>query len=262
MSRFPYCPRIRCVRRLRAELTKQRLSAASAALDLAPLSQTPPRTYRQRPFETSLKTSEWPQLGTHGGPFGTVSVLGGQQPHVDDAHESFLGSRKGSPVGMADSIASLPAIPSKSVPGTPFGFGGGMNGARRSGMSPNIAEGLTHAQRGFSNPDLARTFGQVGGGFSMTEPSRVGSLHISEVTTDECKAYGADPIYNSMFGPVTAPLPPSAAVAAAFTPQASAYDPYDLDDDGYGSGALYHDGPMGLKNKRAEVDRECESVIS
>ena len=96
----------------------------------------------------------------------------------------------------------------------------------------------------------------------MTEPSRVGSLHISEVTTDECKAYGADPIYNSMFGPVTAPLPPSAAVAAAFTPQASAYDPYDLDDDGYGSGALYHDGPMGLKNKRAEVDRECESVIS
>ena len=156
------------------KLTKQRLSAASAALDLAPLSQTPPRNFRQRPFETSLKTSEWPQFANQGLPRGVAAFGQSQQP-IDDIHENFLGSRKASPVGMADSIASLPAIPSKSVSGTPFGFAGGMNGARRSGMSPNIAEGLTQAQRGFSNPDLARAFGQVGGGFSMNEPNRVSS---------------------------------------------------------------------------------------
>lgn len=62
---------------------------------------------------------------------------------------------------MADSIASLPAMPSKSVPGTPFGLGGsGINGVKRSGTSPNIADGM--GGRGFSNPDLARAFGKQG----------------------------------------------------------------------------------------------------
>jgi hypothetical protein len=60
-----------------------------------------------------------------------------------------------------------------------------------------------------------------------------------------------------MFNP-SAPLPPSAAVAAAFTPQSVQYDPYGFDEDGYGSGALYPGGPMGMKNKRADTDRECE----
>ena len=71
----------------------------------------------------------------------------------------------------------------------------------------------------------------------------------------------ADPMYNSMFAPPTAPLPASSAVAAAFTPQAPTYDPYGFDDDGHGSGALYSGGPVGLKNKRAEVDRECECLV-
>ena len=70
---------------------------------------------------------------------------------------------------MADSIASLPAMPSKSVPGTPFGLTGGMGGVIRSGTSPNIGEGLSQAQRGFSNPDLARAFGKTGGGFSVDQ---------------------------------------------------------------------------------------------
>jgi hypothetical protein len=46
------------------------------------------------------------------------------------------------------------------------------------------------------------------------------------------------------------------AGAASFTP--GAFDPYGFDDDGYGSGALYPGGAAGLKNKRAEADRECK----
>ena len=85
---------------------------------------------------------------------------------------------------MADSIASLPAMPSKSVPGTPFGVNGGIGGVRRSGTSENLLEGLTQAQRGFSNPDLARAFGKAGGGFSISESGRVCSLATLMILAD------------------------------------------------------------------------------
>jgi len=49
-------------------------------------------------------------------------------------------------------------------------------------------------------------------------------------------------------------MPPNAS-APTFTP--GGFDPYGFDDDGYGSGALYPGGAVGLKNKRAEADREC-----
>lgn len=65
----------------------------------------------------------------------------------------------------------------------------------------------------------------------------------------------------AMFTPNSAPLPPTAAVAAAFQPHGG-FDPYGFDDDGYGSGALYPGGSAGLKNKRAEADRDCESPPS
>lgn len=71
------------------------------------------------------------------------------------------------------------------------------------------------------------------------------------------QTYGSDSVYNTMFAPVSAAPNSSAAVAAAFTPQAPAYDPYGFEDDGFGSGALYPGEPMGLKNKRADTDREC-----
>ena len=65
-----------------------------------------------------------------------------------------------------------------------------------------------------------------------------------------------------MFNPATAPPAQGgqsgAAGAGAFNPQANPYDPYGFEDDGYGSGALYPGGPMGLKNKRADTERECE----
>ena len=154
----------------------QNLSAASAALDLAALSQTSARAYGARPFETSLKTSDWPTFPT-GGPNITSPLPHTAHSRVED---SILGnSRKTSPTGMADSVASLPAIPSKSVPGTPFGLSapgsgaagvGGIGGVRRSETSPNINDGLTQAQRGFSNPDLAKTFGRAGVSFHLEQP--------------------------------------------------------------------------------------------
>lgn len=66
---------------------------------------------------------------------------------------------------MADSIASLPAIPSKSVPGTPFG----LNGVKRSGTSPNTADGM-----GGRMPDVSRAFGKQGNvTFNLGEQPRV-----------------------------------------------------------------------------------------
>jgi hypothetical protein len=166
----------------------KRLSAASAALDLAPLSQTPPRAYGQRPFDTGLKTSDWPNFQT--GPHrGMTSPLPSQATMADAQESSLVGSYKeSSPTGMGDSIASLPAMPSKSVPGTPFGVvngngnhnnGGGMSGLRRSGTSPKLNDGLSQAQRGFSNPDLARSFGKAGGFSSINDQPRVSNAFPS-----------------------------------------------------------------------------------
>lgn len=216
------------------------LSAASAALDLAPLPQASSRAFGSRPFDTSsLKSSEWtpfPNQGARGltspSP-GMSGLLGGAG---DDANRD---SRKTSPTGLADSITSLPAMPSKSVPGTPFGLGpsaaSGMP-PKRSGASPGL-DGFTQAQRGFSNPDLARAFtSKVGGG------NNFGSHNEAP------RPYGADPLYSNMG------IPPGGAGGSSFVPQG--YDSYGFDDDNFGSGSLYPAGMMGLKNKRAEADRE------
>ncbi|OCF41394.1 pumilio-family RNA binding protein [Kwoniella heveanensis CBS 569] len=228
----------------------KRLSAASAALDLAPLSQTPPRAFGSRPFETSLKTSEWPQFSAAPGAGpgaagrGLTSPLPGQGLMSDDGRgDAMLGSRKTSPTGMADSIASLPAMPSKSVPATPFGFNSinGNGPKRAAGPGENTSDGLNHSQRGYSNPDLARAFGKVGGGFSSNEAQRrIAFAHQSFISLQPYDAYGG--------------FPPSAGVGPAYNQ--TAYDPYGFDDDGYGSGSLYPGGSVGLKNKRADQDRE------
>ena len=141
----------------------KRLSAASAALDLAPLSQTPHRAIGQRPFETGLKTSDWPNFQNAQGR-GMTSPLPAQPSTLDAQQDGGAAARKNSPTGMADSIASLPAISSKSVPATPFGFSGmGPNGGGPRTRTPNAQDGLSQSQRGYSNPDLVRTFGKSGG---------------------------------------------------------------------------------------------------
>jgi hypothetical protein len=221
------------------------LSAASAALDLAPLPQASSRAFGSRPFDTTLKASEWspfPAPGSGRGgltsPLSNTSLMGGG----DDTPRDHMmgGSRKTSPTGLADSISSLPAMPSKSVPSTPFGLGPSptnLPGPKRTGTSPLGNDGFTQAQRGFSNPDLARAFANKGaGGYGLDGAPR---------------PYQPDPLYSSMG------LPGGGQGGGSnFMPQGGGYDNYGFDDDSFGSGALYPAGMMGMKNKRAEADRE------
>ncbi|KAL1407712.1 hypothetical protein Q8F55_007145 [Vanrija albida] len=221
------------------------LSASSAALDLAPLPQASSRAFGSRPFDTSLKSSDWSPFpnAPSRSPLASNSLMGSG----DEAPRDPILNSRNSPTGLADSIASLPALPSKSVPGTPFGLGpasgGAIPGGKRTGTSPIGDGAFTQAQRGFSNPDLARAFGsKVGGPGGGVGGAGFGGLN------DNPRPYGADPLYSSMG------LPANAAGANAFIPQG--YDSYGFEDDNFGSGALYPAGMIGLKNKRAEADRE------
>lgn len=157
--------------------------------------------------------------------------------------DPLLGSRKPSPNGLADSIASLPAMPSKSVPATPFGLGPSAAGMppKRTGTSPGLNDGFTQAQRGFSNPDLARAFSSKSGGNSGSG----GNGGFGSGLNDTPRPYGSDPLYSSMGMPNS---------SNAFMQQG--YNDYGFEDDNFGSGALYPAGMMGLKTKRAEADRE------
>lgn len=229
-------------------LKDSNLSAASAALDLAPLPQASSRAFGSRPFDTTLKTSEWspfpnaPGSGRGGltSPLSNTSLMASTGGGEDTPRDAISGgSRKTSPTGLADSIASLPAMPSKSVPSTPFGLGPGaanIPGPKRTGTSPLGNDGFTQAQRGFSNPDLARAFGSKGnGGYGLDGAPR---------------PYQPDPLYSSMG------LPGGGGQGGGnFMPQGG-YDNYGFDDDSFGSGALYPAGMMGMKNKRAEAERE------
>jgi hypothetical protein len=219
------------------------LSPSSAALDLAPFNQTSSLQrfpqHAQRPFDNGLKTSEWPQFGSASAAVSSIMAPKTAAVAAAAAGESVTApssldrsripasangsgtplspvqSQRASPAtsapAMADSIASLPAMPSRSVPGTPgaplsaSAAGGnavsGFSSLRRSGgVTPASAampqpaggiaggqplEGLTPAQRGYSNPDLAKAFHKGGpvtapptqGGFNAMAGPRV-SRHL------------------------------------------------------------------------------------
>lgn len=235
------------------------LSAASAALDLAPLPQAASRAFGSRPFDTAMKTSEWTQYPSARGGLTSPSPGMGLMPSPGDEapRDPMLNSRKTSPTGLADSIASLPAMPSKSVPGTPFGLGPATAGIppKRTGTSPGLNDGFTQAQRGFSNPDLARAFSSKAGGAEGANPGgRQGGPNGNGGgfgLNDAPRPYGADPLYSNM-GLQGGNGGPG---GSQFMPQGG-YDSYGFDDDSFGSGSLYPAGMMGLKNKRAEADRE------
>jgi hypothetical protein len=104
-------------------------------------------------------------------------------------HSRRTSPSPGSAGAMADSVASLPAmpLPSRSVPGTPAGNLGNasglssLTGMRRTGggvAGGSALEGLSANQRGYSNPDLAKAFskGSSGYGAMGTEGPRVGPL--------------------------------------------------------------------------------------
>jgi hypothetical protein len=180
-------------------IQNSKISTSSAALDLAPLAQTNQR-FPHRPFDTGLKTSEWPQFSgvpksandaaagstqastAAGNVSGQVSSngTGNNNNAPNGTAVSANVSRRESPTGpnaggadMSASIASLPPMPSRSVPGTPGaplnpGNLGGLSSFRKNGPpTAGIAggqalEGLSASQRGFSNPDLAKAFQKVG----------------------------------------------------------------------------------------------------
>lgn len=213
-------------------LQSNTLSPSSAALDLAPFNQTSSiqrfPQHAQRPFDNGLKTSEWPQFGSASAAVSSIMAPKTAAVAAAAAGESVTApssldrsrvpqsangsgtplspvqSQRASPAtsapAMADSIASLPAMPSRSVPGTPgaplsaSAAGGnavsGFSNLRRTGggtpasaaqmqqQPSGIAggqplEGLTAAQRGYSNPDLAKAF-HKGGPVSSAPPTQGG----------------------------------------------------------------------------------------
>lgn len=100
---------------------------------------------------------------------------------------------------MSASIASLPPMPSRSVPGTPgaplnsAGSLGGLSTFRKNGPpTAGIAggqalEGLSASQRGFSNPDLAKAFQKVGPGFGgMAAGPRVSRFCTGYTSRSSC----------------------------------------------------------------------------
>ncbi|KZS90312.1 ARM repeat-containing protein [Sistotremastrum niveocremeum HHB9708] len=114
-----------------------KLSTSSAALDLAPLSQTSPRTsFVSRGLENGAKSSEWPQ-------FAGVSRIGDRRTVTNPAMGSSLGkmggsasasvtpflaqhspnsSRRSSPPGLPESLSSTSGVSAaRSVPATPHG---------------------------------------------------------------------------------------------------------------------------------------------
>ena len=217
------------------------ISAASAALDLAPLSQTRGASYASRPFDTGLKTSDWPSFPhnrTSTSPLASTARTLDAGAAVGAGQSEVLaglggGSRKTSPTGMADSIASLPAMPSKTVPSA-YGMAGAVNG---NGNGNGI-------------PNTAAPFGTPG---KMSQPPMF-SLN------DQPRPYAPDPLYGHMFnapagsGGFGVGMPP---VPAFDTGYDGGFDAYGFDDDpsGYGSGALYSGG-ANMRNKRSDADRE------
>ncbi|EMD41536.1 hypothetical protein CERSUDRAFT_110088 [Gelatoporia subvermispora B] len=163
-----------------------KLSTSSAALDLAPLSQTPPRTQYvgRTPMETSQKPSEWPQfngnarvpdgLGARSErrnvtnpPMRLSPALGGDLVPSSIAHGTVSGantpllsqmppsisgglsSRRGSPLSFNDGLSITTA---RSVPATPLPNGPGSGGplAKAPGTplsaDPQNINGILNAQ--------------------------------------------------------------------------------------------------------------------
>jgi hypothetical protein len=185
------------------------ISAASAALDLAPLAQTGQRFASKSAASSGLKTSEWPQFSgpprspgkpasgaDSGSLIAPTASAGLHQQQMSPIHSRRTSPSLASAGGnLADSVASLPAmpLPSRSVPGTPAGPLTGnasglasLTGMRRSGAAAGVAggnalEGLTANQRGYSNPDLAKAFAKGASGYgAMADGPRVGVRFVQD----------------------------------------------------------------------------------
>ncbi|KAG8729717.1 hypothetical protein FRC12_020770, partial [Ceratobasidium sp. 428] len=121
-----------------------KLSASSAALDLAPLSQTPPRGPGPNGrLDPALKSSEWPQFAAaprtgDGGPQPRLRNATNPGPIGGSRPSSGMGRNSSSPTGIQEggvmvnpSAKSVPATPMSarqsvgSLSGKPVGLSGG-----------------------------------------------------------------------------------------------------------------------------------------
>lgn len=131
------------------------LSASSAALDLAPLSQTPPRTsFMNRAYQVDQKSSEWPPFSGSARPsvrqsalaatseLGTKLAGSAASTPLNQTH-SPVGSRRGSPRGFAvgEGLLGNNAFNSRSVPVSPIAPGGGTSGFVKQG-TPQVSNTL------------------------------------------------------------------------------------------------------------------------
>ncbi|KAH9947956.1 ARM repeat-containing protein [Amylocystis lapponica] len=206
----------------------RKLSTSSAALDLAPLSQTPPRpAFVGRAMESREKSSEWPQFnGSTRGPdgFGTRaerrtvtnpamtlgaglgdhsaggkgSVSGTATPLLQQVSQGLtqgLSSRRGSPLSLAEglSITTARSVPATPLPGMP-------NSASHLAKAPgtplsgdSTLNGMLSAQGARLsddelNPSLSRMSSGQYDGSPLTFNSIQGDM-------DELQPYGVESMY-------------------------------------------------------------------
>lgn len=172
-----------------AQVATQQLSTSSAALDLAPLSQTPPRaSFVGRALESREKSSEWPQFNggargpdafatreqrrtvtnptmtlspalgdlANGKVLGTVS--GTATPLLQQTSQGLsqgLSSRRGSPLGMSDglSITTARSVPATPLPGLP-------NSSSHMAKAPGTPLGDSQTLNGILNAQTSRALGE------------------------------------------------------------------------------------------------------
>lgn len=147
-----------------------KISAASAALDLAHASQTSPRTsFANRTLENRDAPSEWPQFttatrgsdglaarrtvtnpnlpvnGDLGGKLGSVSASATPLvPQHAQAHGHLLSSsRRGSPPSISEGLAAN----TRSVPATPLGIANNPAALHKSPITPLTSDSHNHNGR-------------------------------------------------------------------------------------------------------------------
>lgn len=236
-----------------------KLSASSAALDLAPLSQTPPRAPGPNGrMEAGLKSSEWPQFSAarpnEAQPrmrnATNPGTIGGSRPS-----SGMGGNISSSPTGLPDSVGMINSS-ARSVPATP------MSARQNVGSIPGKAVGLPSGDVGSFGGEQ-----NTGGAYNM---NRLSGAFDTPVAFNSVQSAGNDENFgNGMTGEIGG---------------SQSFNSFDYDNNARngahtGSTALYqHNGSRyglalgngrfmsqennkmgglhGTKHKRGDMDRE------
>ncbi|KAH9060790.1 ARM repeat-containing protein [Lactarius vividus] len=273
----------------------QKLSASSAALDLAALSQAPSRTSLISRVGDAPKPSEWPQFSesprpdpfardgrrVSTNPILSISDLSGNKlggtvsasatPHLPShgqvltAHIQPPGSRRGSPLGLPDSMS----ITTRSVPATPL-----------AGISNTMPTHLTKTPGTPISPEAQN----LGARLTPQGSHQLGDSPLSSDLQSSISRLSGHSQYDNFDSGYDDPLHPYGGDAAVYgLNNGNPIDDHRFNSYGNGNGlastgstALYHhhgsryglgiggrvanDGKMnglhGPKHRRGDVDRE------